>query len=447
MHTSLRTKTSIVGFALFGLGAACGSEANEGSTNANVSGGSTSTGGAAPDGGAASGGNVTATGGGSSGGASDTGGATATGGASTGSGGEGAGGGSGGNAATGGSSTGGDAGTGGSATGGDAGTGGDATGGTSSGGSGGTSPTTDSEGCPLTLEGFATLNALDQNGTYGGRDGQTVTVTNQADLNTYATAEEPYVIRVQGPITFEPKGTEIRVASNKTILGVGTSGEIVQGGFFLATGVHNVIFRNLTIRDSFVDGDYDGKTQDYDGIQMDTAHHVWIDHCHLKHMGDGLIDSRKDTTYLTVSWSILSDHNKAFGIGWTENVTAQMTIHHNWLRDLNQRNPSIDNVQRAHLYNNFMQRVASYGNYARGGTNAVIENSVFEDVNNPHYYDTGSLVARGNVYRDTTGQQESSGTTYSDFDPSDYYEYTLDPTNEVEALLEKCAGPRAELGQ
>ncbi len=438
MNTSLHVKTSVVCLALLGLGAACGTEAADDGTDGNpsVTGGSTGTGGASSIGGSASAGSTTSTGGASSGGTSATGGEAATGGTTSGVGGEGTGGGSGGDAATGGSATGGDAGTGGSATGGDG-----------SGGTGGTSPTTDSEGCPLTLEGFATLNAMEQNGTYGGRDGQTVTVTTQADLNTYATAEEPYVIRVQGPITFSPKGTEIRVKSNKTIIGVGTTGDIVQGGFFLAEGVHNVIFRNLTIRDSFVEGDYDGKTQDYDGIQMDTAHHVWIDHCHLKHMGDGLIDSRKDTSYLTVSWSILSDHNKAFGIGWTENVSAQMTIHHNWFRDLNQRNPSIDNVERAHLYNNFLQRLTSYGNYARGGTNAVIENSVFEDVNNPHYYDTGSLVARGNTYAGTTGQKESSGSTYSYFDPSDSYDYSLDPTNEVEALLDKCAGPRPELGQ
>lgn len=308
-------------------------------------------------------------------------------------------------------------------------------------------PDVDADGCPLTLEGFATSNAEGQDGTFGGRDGEVVTVTNQADLNFYATAADPYVIRVQGAIQFSPKGTEIRVASNKTIVGVGTTGEIVQGGFFLGAGVHNVILRNLTIRDSYVDGDEDGKTNDFDGVQMDTAHHVWIDHCHIRRMGDGMIDSRKDTTFLTVSWNILSDHNKAFGIGWTENVTAQMTIHHNWLRDVNQRNPSVDNVLRAHLYNNWMLRVASYGNYARGGTNMVLENSVFDGVKSPHYYDTGTLVARGNVYRSTTGTKESSGSSYSFFDPSDFYEYTLDPTDEVEALLTKCAGPRASLGQ
>ena len=168
-----------------------------------------------------------------------------------------------------------------------------------------------------------------QDGTSGGQGGQTVTVTTQADLVKYAKTSEPLVVRVEGKITLAPKGTEIQVASNKTIVGVGADAEISQGGFSLGPGTHNVILRNLTIGDTFVEGDLEGKTQDFDGVQMDTAHHVWIDHCHFHHIGDGMIDSRKDTTYLTVSWNVLSDHNKAFGIGWTENVTSQMTIHHN----------------------------------------------------------------------------------------------------------------------
>lgn len=302
------------------------------------------------------------------------------------------------------------------------------------------------DGCRLTQEGFSTLSAMGQNGTTGGADGETVTVMNQAELDQYATASEPYVIRVQGHITLSPKGTEIRVTSNKTIIGVGDDAAIVEGGFFLNVGVHNVIIRNLTIRDSYVPEDPEGKDQDWDGIQLDTAHHVWIDHCHLMRMGDGLIDSRKDTTYLTVSWNILSDHNKAFGIGWTDNLVAEMTIHHNFIRDTNQRNPSTDNVLRAHLFNNFLRNVESYGNYSRGGTNMVLQNSVFLNVKDPHYYDDGTLVAIGNEYRGTSGQTESSGTSFSFFDPGDYYSYTLDPVSEVEDLLDRCAGPRPELG-
>jgi pectate lyase len=298
--------------------------------------------------------------------------------------------------------------------------------------------------CPLDLVGFATR----EGGTTGGGSTAPTTVTTQAALRTCATASGARVCRVQGTVTFNPF-EEIRVTSDKTIIGVGNSAAIVMGGFFLDEGVHNVIIRNLTIRDSYIEGQNDeggDEGGDRDGVQMDTANHVWIDHCRFSRLGDGLIDSRMDTTFETVSWNILENHDKTFGIGWTENVTAQITIHHNWLRNTNQRNPSTDNVLRAHLFNNVMEELDSYGNYARGGTNMVLQNSVFINVNNPHYYDTGSLVATGNIYRGSSGQQESSGTSFSFFDPGTFYSYTLDPASAVEALVERCAGPRAELG-
>jgi len=132
-----------------------------------------------------------------------------------------------------------------------------------------------------TADGFASVNSLDQNGTYGGRGGRTVTVRTLADLEKYATAAEPYVIVVAGTINMSPAGKEIKVASDKTIIGSGTSGHIVGGGFFLGPGVHNVIIRNLTIRDAY-QGVWNDKEHDYDAIQMDGAHHVWIDHNDLR---------------------------------------------------------------------------------------------------------------------------------------------------------------------
>lgn len=303
----------------------------------------------------------------------------------------------------------------------------------------------DSDGCPLALVGFATL----EGGTTGGGAAPVTTVTTPDELRACATAEGPAVCRVQGSLTFD-KFEEIRVTSDKTVIGAGASAEIVFGGFFLGSGIHNVILRNLTIRDSFVEGQYDeggDEGGDRDGVQMDTAHNVWIDHVHFRHLGDGMIDSRKDTTLLTVSWNILESHNKAFGIGWTDNVTAQLTIHHNWIHDTVQRNPSTDNVLRAHLFNNLLENIDSYGNYARGGTNMVLQNSVFVGVHDPHYYDTGTLVATGNVYRDTDGRQASTGTSFSFFDPGMFYEYTLDTAAEAEALVRRCAGPRSELGR
>ncbi|MFC9889057.1 pectinesterase family protein [Streptomyces pilosus] len=300
-----------------------------------------------------------------------------------------------------------------------------------------------------TADGFASVDALGQNGTYGGRDGRTVTVRTQADLERYATAAEPYVIVVAGTITMSPVGKEIKVASDKTIVGSGTSGHIVGGGFFLGPGVHNVIIRNLTIRDAY-QGIWNDKEHDFDAIQMDGAHHVWIDHNDLRNMADGLIDVRKDSTYVTVSWNRLSQNNKTFGIGWTENVTTDITIHHNWIRETEQRNPSTDNAAHAHLYNNFLEDVAntgitsSYGNYARGGTRMVLENSSFQGIRNPVIKDaTATIVQRGNVFSGTSGRNESGGTA---FDPKAYYPYTLDKAADVPSLLKSGTGPRATIG-
>ncbi|WP_416519568.1 pectinesterase family protein [Streptomyces achromogenes] len=300
-------------------------------------------------------------------------------------------------------------------------------------------------------DGFASVNALGQNGTYGGRGGEIVTVKTLADLEKYATADKPYIIVVAAAITMDPVGKEIKVQSDKTIIGSGTSGQIAGGGFFLGQGVHNVIIRNLTIRDAY-QGVWNDKEHDYDGIQMDGAHHVWIDHNDIRHMADGLIDSRKDTTYLTVSWNRLGQENKAFGIGWTENTTADITIHHNWIRETEQRNPSTDNVAHAHLYNNYLVDepgtaiTSSYGNYARGKTNMLLENSYFQGLANPVIRDTtATLVQRGNVFSGTSGRNESGGTGGS-WDPRSYYAYTPDKAADVPSVVKSGAGPRSSLG-
>ena len=290
-------------------------------------------------------------------------------------------------------------------------------------------------------DGFASTGG----GTTGGAGGTTVTVTSYQDLVKYATAATPYVIRVAGSITYPTFGYEIPVTSNKTLIGVGTKGELVHGGIVLKIGVHNVIIRNLTIRDAAMTSDDPGdKVYDYDGIQMDTADHIWIDHNRIERMNDGLIDSRKDTSYLTVSWNVLSGEHKAFGIGWTPNVTARMTLHHNWIHDNGIRNPSTDNVAYAHLYNNYMQNITGYGNYSRGATKMVLENSYFDNVKDPYYNDaTAQLKQSGSIVINSTGKTTTSGSAFT---PSAFYAYTLDRAADVPALVKKYAGPQPNIG-
>jgi pectate lyase len=282
-------------------------------------------------------------------------------------------------------------------------------------------------------------------GTTGGQGGTTVTVTTQADLERYAAASGSYVIKVAGTINMSPKGREIPVSSDKTIIGTGTAGQIVGGGFFLGDATSNVIIRNLTIRDTMMaDDDPDDKLYDYDGIQMDGADRVWIDHNRIYNMNDGIIDSRKDTTNLTVSWNVLGPGNKSFGIGWTENTTARITIHHNWIHDTSQRNPSTDNVAYAHLYNNYLQDISGYGNYSRGSTKMVLENSYFQNVANPYYPDaTAQLRQTGSICSGCTGRQETLGSAFT---PSSFYTYTLDPAAEVPNLVRTYGGPQSWLG-
>jgi len=287
-------------------------------------------------------------------------------------------------------------------------------------------------------EGWSTQSG----GTTGGGSGPTVTVTSLSALTSAASSSTQQTVRINGNFTCS---ADVKVASNKTIIGVGTTGRIKAGGFFLGTGVRNVIIRNLTIGDTAVaSDDPDDKDFDYDGIQMDTADHVWIDHNTFTNINDGYIDSRIDTTNVTVSWNVMGNHNKTFGIGWTSNVTARMTIHHNWIHDSNQRNPSADNLAYAHLYNNYLQNVTSYGNYSRGATRMVIENSYFDHVNNPFYPDaTAQLRQTGSILVSCTGRQDTSGSAFT---PSSFYSYSLDAASAVPNLVRTFAGPQANIG-
>jgi pectate lyase len=308
-------------------------------------------------------------------------------------------------------------------------------------------PSRPAHGWSDTADGFASLPGLGRGPTTGGAAGATVTVDTMEELARYATAAEPYVIRVADAIEITPKGTELKVASDKTIIGVGTGGEIVGGGFYLGTGVHNVIIRNLTIRDTLMpEDDPDDKQYDYDAIQLDTADHIWIDHNTLTRMNDGLLDSRKDTTYLTVSWNRFFDNNKTFGIGWTPNVTARITVHHNWFKNTVQRNPSADNIANLHMYNNYLQDVSAYGNYVRGATSAVIEHSYYEGTHNPYYTVAGELVQRGNITVDCTWDEGIVTEQGDAFDPRDFYDYRADPARAVPALLDEFSGPQPEIG-
>ena len=98
-------------------------------------------------------------------------------------------------------------------------------------------------------------------------------------------------------------------------------------------------------------------------------------------------------------------------------------------------------MKYAHLYNNYLRGVTSYGHYARGQTNARIENCYFESTKNPVTADSGAtLTSTGNEYKDTSGTiADDQGTA---FDAKDFYSYTLDKTADVPSIVKANAGPQ-----
>ncbi len=290
-------------------------------------------------------------------------------------------------------------------------------------------------------DGFASLPGNGLQGTTGGQAGRHVSVSSLEELKAYAAAEEPLVIFLNGTIS-APEYVKIPVTSNKIFVGTGAGVELVNAGFKLIN-VSNVIFRNFTVRDSYIPGDWDGKRpdNDRDGIQLDTSHHVWVDHMKFERMGDGMIDTRKDSDYLTYSWNVFTDTNKALGVGWTSNAVTKMTIHHNWIRNTVQRNFSLDNTAAAHVYNNYLQDIGQYGMMGRNAAKVVLEGNYFTAVADPVVAkDPATEIAnRGNIFDATRGRKDNVGSA---FDPTQFYAYAKDDAAKVPGLVTSGAGPR-----
>lgn len=111
--------------------------------------------------------------------------------------------------------------------------------------------------------GFAMVNGR----TTGGKNGPVVHVSTLAGFRAAASAGFPLTIRYSGNI--KGKGF-ISIKSDKTIIGEG--GSSMEGVGLLIYGHHNVIIRNMTIRNVVT----------YSNIVIkEAAHHVWVDHCTL----------------------------------------------------------------------------------------------------------------------------------------------------------------------
>jgi pectate lyase len=285
-------------------------------------------------------------------------------------------------------------------------------------------------------DGWASVNALGQNGTTGGAGGPTVTVTTGAQLEDYAGRAGPYVIMVTGRLTVDDM---ITVVANKSIIGAGSGAEITGGGLQLGSTTrpgNNVIIRNIRFGDA-----------SDDSISVtNSAHHVWIDHNEFLPGTDGSVDIKRQSNYVTVSWNWFRATDKTTLIGHSDTYTAdigslKVTYHHNFFDGSAQRHPRVRFGEPVHVYNNYYRGNTLYGVASTMNAGVLVEGNHFENVPFPCHVgyaesDPGRLVQLGNAFVNS-GTCESAGSVV---EPRTFYQYTADNAATVPAIVSAGAG-------
>jgi pectate lyase len=277
--------------------------------------------------------------------------------------------------------------------------------------------------------GFASLNG----GTAGGSTGTVVTVTTASALKSALSSSTSQTVRVSGLISISGMYS---VASNKTVIGVG-SGSGVTGGGLNLSGVRNVIIRNLVFRNA---------SDDSINVQSSTTN-VWIDHNDLANGYDGLIDIKRGSDFITVSWNHLHDHDKSMLLGHSDDNAAEdlghlrVTYVHNWFDGTNQRHPRVRFANPVHVLNNYYSNIGSYGVASTENAGVFVERNYFENVANPTVTQTGDSGSGNlkvlNNYKVNSGtEQVRNGASVAAIP----YSYTPQANNTVKATVTAGAG-------
>ncbi len=280
---------------------------------------------------------------------------------------------------------------------------------------------------PGNLVGWATVSGS----TTGGGNASPVTVTSASALISAMQSSSPAVIRVQGSISLSGMN---RVASNKTIIGVGSNAAITGGGLNLST-VSNVIIRNIN---------FSGWDDDAINVQ-ESSHHIWIDHNSFTNGYDGAVDIKRASDYITVSWNRIYGHDKSMLLGHSDDNGSQdighlrVTYHHNWFDGSGTRHPRVRFGNPVHVFNNYYNG-NEYGVASTCGGGVLVEGNYFENVDEPTLVGyagspAGAVVQRNNYFVGSGTPQSGGGTVNSI-----PYSYSLAAATTVKATVTAGAG-------
>jgi pectate lyase len=314
---------------------------------------------------------------------------------------------------------------------------------------------------PGPVMGWASVDGMNQNGTTGGGAAQPVVVTTLEAFKSAVSGSAAAVVYLNAKLA----PASIAIGSNKTVVGV--CGAEFHGHLGISKA-SNVILRNLKVvgygvGDCTKDPAFDasvGCSSGADAISITSAsHHVWVDHCDVSDGTDGNLDINAGSDFITVSWTkfhytprtdnVGDDSTGANGhrfsnlIGSADDVPEDVghlnvTWHHDWWADnVNQRMPRTRNG-KIHVVNSlFTASGNSYCTNAGFQAHLLVENNVYSGVKNPLQPDAnGDMLARGNVFTNTTGTTSAGGVGFT---PP--YSFTVEATGALAASIMSGAGP------
>ena len=179
------------------------------------------------------------------------------------------------------------------------------------------------------------------------------------------------------------EGLQIKGAKmNMTFEGVGDDATVYGFGFLLREAV-SVEFRNLAIMRCLDDA-----------MSLDTKNsHIWIHNMDLFYgkkgsaadqaKGDGTVDIKANSQYITVAYNRFWDNGKASMCGMkTESGPNYITYHHNWFDHSDSRMARIRTMS-VHMYNNYYQHCDVYGVGATMGSSVFMESNYFDATKRP----------------------------------------------------------------
>lgn len=224
--------------------------------------------------------------------------------------------------------------------------------------------------------------------------GKSETITGlQSIIDAYSKGKDktPIAFRIIGKVSLSDldhisssaEGLQIKGATmNMTFEGVGDDATVYGFGFLLREA-ESVEFRNFAIMRCLDDA-----------MSLDTNNsHVWVHNMDLFYgkkggaadqaKGDGTVDIKGDSKYVTVAYNRFWDNGKASMCGMkSETGENWITYHHNWFDHSDSRMARVRTMS-VHMYNNYYQHCDVYGIGATSGSSIFMESNYFDAVKRP----------------------------------------------------------------